>query len=347
MPLRTYPLIAHPAYIAFVEHQRGRDHGLYGIKPAQVPTHRPVIRNISDIAEYLSVSPLFLRSILRRPWKHYRQFTFNKRSGGVREINSPRTFLKVFQWWILDAILYNSEVSPSVHGFVPYKSFISNAREHIGARHVLNLDVKDFFPSITEAHTASVFERLGYSEEVSSGLAKLTTLNGILPQGAPTSPMIANLLLADFDNWLAEYACQFGFNYTRYADDLTISSSSAIPKELVDHIAFRLGTHAMKLNSEKTRFMGANARKEVTGLVLGHNGVNLPREYLNGARGWFKMLGRKPGENISLYSRAKGTHSLIKQVGGAGSASVLEISEVTLAAMTAVRKSMLVSIAGT
>ena len=326
MPLRTYPLVAHPAFLAFVEAQQGRDHGLYAARPVETPTHRPAIRQITDVADFLQISHFFLRSVLRRPWKHYRSFSFRKRSGdGVRIIHSPRTFLKVIQWWILDTILYNSEVMPNVHGFVPYKSFVTNALEHSSARHVLNVDVKDFFPSIKLPLVAAVFESLGYSEKVSLALAKLVTLNGTLPQGAPTSPALANLVMRPFDAALASYAVDHDLCYSRYADDITISSRTRIDDQILNHIRLHLSALGLSLNDKKTRFMGSNTKKEVTGLVIGADGPRLSRQYLNSARGWFFNVIRDPRVHAHELDRLRGTLALVRQVGGSGSKRVIEL----------------------
>jgi hypothetical protein len=329
--LRTYPLIVHPAFIAFVEHERGIDHGLYGISPTEVPTHPPQLRDVSDIAAYLDVSPFFLRSMLIRPSHHYRSFEFKKRSGGIRTIHSPRTYLKVVQWWILDTILYNKRVAPCVHGFVPYKSFVTNAHEHVGARHMLNVDIEDFFPSITIDRVQSVFEAFGYDTNVCMGLARLTTLGGTLPQGAPTSPMIANHLLTDFDARMMDYCDPRGLIYTRYADDISISSEARIDADILEYIKLLLASIGLQLNGSKTRFMGPNARKEVTGLVLGKDGARLPKDYLNGCRGWFHRIILNPEQHASEFERVRGTLSLISQVGGAGSQSVANLGKAAVA----------------
>lgn len=334
MPLRTYPLIAHPAFLAFVEHQKGRDHGLYEVKPVETPTHRPEIGNVTDIADYLQISHYFLRSILRRPWKHYRTFYFTKRSGGLREINSPRTFLKVIQWWILDTILYNSEISSVAHGFVPYKSFVTNAQEHLGARHVLNVDVEDFFPSLRLPVVAAVFGSLGYSEEVSGCLAELTTFNGHLPQGAPSSPALANLALRHVDEAINDYARTAGLRYTRYADDMTLSSNERIDAGVLDFISLHLSTVGLRLNARKTRFMGPNCTKEITGLILGRDGIRLPRQTLNAARGWFHKVSIQPSEYQDQLERVRGTLSLIRQVGGAGSSTVILLGRMQFKRLT-------------
>ena len=199
------------------------------------------------------------------------------------------------------------------------RSFLTNAQAHFGAMHVLNMDVRDFFPSIGEVLVKNVFELLGYSTDVSVGLAILTTKDGALPQGAPTSSMIANLVLRKFDADVSAFAKDTGLNYTRYADDLTFSSSTRISPEVPDIISGHLNTLGLSLNGTKSRFMGPNDRKEITGLVLGLNDVRLSSKFLNGARGWFHNAVCHPQMYAHKEEHIRGTISLIEHVRGAGS----------------------------
>jgi hypothetical protein len=323
----------HPAFISFIEHELGRGDALYQLPAALTPLHLPSLKAAQEIGEYLKVSHLLIRSMLLRPERHYRTFWFKKKTGSDRRIDSPRTFLKVVQWWILDTILYNCTVSTHSHGFIPGRSFLSNAKAHFGARHVLNVDIKDFFPSITTSQVQGLFESLGYSELVSADLAGLTTYNGSLPQGAPTSPMIANILMNPVDDVLGGYARQNEYVYTRYADDLTFSSQNRISEGIVDVIRSALLPLNFDLNGRKSRFMGPNDRKEVTGLILGLNDVRLSPQFLNAARGWFHSAFKNPAQYVPHKERIRGTVALIEQVRGAGSAKVALIGRQALGAI--------------
>ncbi len=302
--------------------------------PASItPPHFPSLMSIYDIADYLKVSPFLFRSMLQRPFKHYRSFRFKKRNGEFRTIHSPRTFLKVTHWWILDTILNNCPISEHAHGFVRGRSFLTNANKHFGASNILNLDVKDFFPSIRVERATSQFRKLGYSDKVSEGLASLTSLNGSLPQGAPTSPALANLVMFQIDEELAKVASESGLTYTRYADDMTFSGNQRISEKLVDVVAAQIGAVGLTLNGSKARFMGPNDKKEVTGLVLGLNDVRLDREFLNRARGWFHSAICQPERYASRREHIRGTVALIEHVRGAGSAKVAELGRRALQAI--------------
>src|ERR1043165_1077187 len=173
---------------------------------------------------------------------HYRRFTIPKRDGTPRVISAPRARLKRAQHWILENILDPIVLADPAHGFVRGRSTVSNATPHVGAAIVINVDLKDFFPTVTYRRVKGLFEKLSYSEEVATVLGLVcsepeiaeTQLDGItyfvargprrLPQGAPTSPAITNALCRRFDRRIAGWAAQHGFRYTRYADDLTVST---------------------------------------------------------------------------------------------------------------------------
>lgn len=335
MSLRTYPLVSHPAFLRFVEGRLGVESAFDALPPVDVPAHRPTLRKISDIGQYLDVSPEICRSIMRNKEHHYRTFYLKKRLGGRREISSPRTFLKVIQWWILDTILQTVYIPEFVHGFVRGRSYISNAEAHIGCVHILNVDIEDFFPSVRIGTVGGIFERLGYDLRVAEGLAELCTYEGVLPQGAPTSPMVANLSMSDIDIALRQISEGRGLTYTRYADDLTFSSKGRIEEDLLDEIQHVLNDKGFRLNQRKTKFMGMNQRREVTGLIVGSSGVSLPPETINAARGWFFSILKKPSDHADKFDRLQGTLELIRRVGGRGAKQVIEIGEAASAAILA------------
>ena len=306
MSLRTYSLITHPAYLRHVESLRFKSDRYAHTAAAVVPTHRPLIKQCSDIGRYLGISPLIILGVMNNADKHYRNFQFRKKSGGMREIDAPRTYLKVIQWWLLDTILSTTEPSPHAHGFVKGRSFVTNAKIHLGSRFILNVDVQDFFPSISFDQVTNEFLALGYRLGLSRDLAKLTTLNGRLPQGAPTSPALANLILRRVDGELSELATRNSLRFSRYADDITFSSQVRIPQAIVSEVSSILASVGLQLNPSKTRFMGRNQKLEITGLLLGRDGVVLDRRYLNGLRGWFSAARRDP---VKFFDHRKIKHT--------------------------------------
>jgi hypothetical protein len=175
---------------------------------------------------------------------HYRRFAMPKKTGGERIISAPMPRLKRAQYWVLDNILAKAPLHPAAHGFTRGRSIVSNASPHIGQAVVINVDLKDFFPSIAMPRVKGVFKTLGYSEQVATVLALLSTESAsetvvvdgetfhvshgprTLPQGAPSSPALTNILCRCLDARLQGAAAKLGFRYTRYADDLTFSSGA-------------------------------------------------------------------------------------------------------------------------
>ena len=228
----------------------------------------PPVVNEGALPLFLGISPKTVFSIRRNPHKHYRSFALKKKDGTKREIDTPRTYLKVIQWWILDNILSNVGVAENVFGFVQGRSAIQNAAYHIGAAHILNVDIKQFFPSITISRVKEVFGALGYTDEVANMLAELCCFSDRLPQGAPTSPSLANLVLRELDQELSVLAAQTGRKFSRYADDLTFSAKDRIEEEFLDSVKGSVERHGFELKLEKTRFAGQEGRMEVTGVVI-------------------------------------------------------------------------------
>jgi len=219
---------------------------------------------------------------------HYRRFTIAKRSGGERVISAPRDRLKRVQHWILEHILEPIALADAAHGFVRGRSTVSNATPHVGAAVVVNVDLKDFFPTVTYRRVKGLFARLGYSEEVATVLGLLCSepeiaearLDGItyfvargprrLPQGAPTSPAITNALCRRLDRRIAGYAARHAFTYTRYADDLTLSTRQADAK-IGSALAFLrkvVTAEGFTVHPDKIRVVRTGRRQEVTGVVV-------------------------------------------------------------------------------
>ncbi|MCC6460737.1 MAG: RNA-directed DNA polymerase [Saprospiraceae bacterium] len=253
----------------------------------------PVLSDPAAIAAAMNirVSELRFLAFSRAVSKtsHYRRFLIPKKTGGFRQISAPMYRLKDAQYWILQQILDKVPLHEAAHGFVPARSIVSNARPHVGAGVVINADLQNFFPSITYPRVKGVFRKLGYSDAAASTLGLLCTepaidevvLDGenwfvaagerFLPQGAPTSPAITNILCRQMDRRLQGLAQKLGFTYTRYADDLTFSASGEGEKKvnlLLKFVRQIIENEGFVLHPDKTRVMRTGRRKEVTGIVV-------------------------------------------------------------------------------
>ena len=220
---------------------------------------------------------------------HYKRFYITKKSGGQRMISAPMPRLKKAQYWLLDSVLNKVQLHPNAHGFVYKKSILTNALPHLKADILINLDLKDFFPTITYPRVKGVFRKLGYSDAIATIFALLTTEPQIeevemdgqtfytatserkLPQGAPTSPAITNILCRKLDNRLLGLAKKYNYSYTRYADDLSFSASQTEAinsNKLLSNIRKVIQSENFHLHPDKLQIMRKGSRKEVTGIVV-------------------------------------------------------------------------------
>jgi len=154
------------------------------------------------------------------PSNYYRIYKIPKAGNKFRQIEAPRRFLKLVQRWIYDHMLSQVSLPSEVHGFTSQKDIFTNAKPHLGAKNIMVIDIKDFFPSIKSKSVRRVFKELGFPRKVSNRLTCLCTFDDRLPQGAPTSPALANIVFSPIDRELIGIAKKWGCEYTRYADDL-------------------------------------------------------------------------------------------------------------------------------
>jgi retron-type reverse transcriptase len=251
----------------------------------------PVLHAAADLAAAIGIELKTLRWLTyhRRGATvvHYRRYEIAKKTGGVRCISAPKPALARAQRWVFREILGRLEPEPEAHGFVAGRSIVTNAAPHAGREVVVNLDLKDFFPSITFRRVKGLFGALGYGEHVATLLALLCTepprvpaaVDGkiyhvalgarVLPQGACTSPGITNALCRGLDRRLAGLARRHGFRYTRYADDLTFSGDSprAVGR-LLRSVRAIVGAEGLTEHPRKTKVMRRGGRQEVTGLTV-------------------------------------------------------------------------------
>jgi hypothetical protein len=255
----------------------------------------PRIVAIHDLAVLTGVSARCLWWLASETPSSYETFSLPKKSGGTRLIRRPTGQLLHVQRWILRNILDRLHTAPSSFGFERRRGLRHHAEQHSGARAVLTLDIKDFFPTISIAQVTHVYRVAGYPSSAGSVLARLCTHNGVLPQGAPTSPRLANLVCRRLDSRLSHFARRRGMVYTRYADDMSFSSSSASElakaRPFVAHIVRDCG---FRLNEAKSRLVGPRGRKTVTGLVVADNGVGVGRHQLRELRARIHHAHRLP-----------------------------------------------------
>ena len=259
--------------------------------------------NIADLLEIRYKDLIYY--LYRLPdIKKYYSFEIQKKNGKTRIISAPTTSLKILQQklnYILSIIF-----TPifSSHVFAKGRSIKTNAFAHVKRKYVLNIDLKDFFPSINFGRVRGMFMAYPYylPPPVATVLSQICCYNRELPQGAPTSPIISNMICAKLDNRLLSLAKQNKCFFTRYADDITFSTSKKrFPKTIAYtdettnqiHVGNDLNNiienNGFFINNEKVWFRARDRRQTVTGLIV-NDFVNVTRKYKNQVRAMLHAL---------------------------------------------------------
>jgi retron-type reverse transcriptase len=246
-----------------------------------------------DLGHYLGISPRLVGHMAKAPKKYYQTFSILKRNGTRRQISAPRVFLKTLQRYLLDCVLDQIPLHEAAVGFRPKMNCATGARRHVGNRFLWNIDLEDFFPSIRLLQVERVFADVGYKPEVAGFLAQICCLDSRLPQGAPTSPAIANILFTPVDEKLDALSKEAELMYSRYADDLSFSGNKLIPAEFRKKVLTLIKAHGFRVNHSKSRLIGPGARREVTGLTVNAS-VSIPRKRRRKLRAFFHQVSKNP-----------------------------------------------------
>lgn len=273
----------------------------------------PVIFSLAHLAQlsrtlYSDLHGFVSRADLGRENYPYRNFTIAKRSGGRRWISVPAPQLMAAQQWINENILCNAPAHSAAFAYVPKRRLKDHALQHCGADWVVKLDIKDFFGNISERQVFDVFLSLKFHRLLSFEMARLCTrvapkrtgsrwnnadanrvgipeyscsFVGFLPQGAPTSPALSNLICFEMDGELQALAEQGMAVYTRYADDIYFSFSGGTRQralEIKREAAKILWKYGFTENQAKSRIIPPGARKIVTGLIANDLKPSIPKE---------------------------------------------------------------------
>ena len=258
----------------------------------------------------------------------YSYFRIPKKSGSYRKIHAPRSPLKEIQTTL--NVLLQAVFTPSAHayGFVEGRNVRDNAVIHVGQTCIYNIDLEDFFPSLTkkmllEAMRRELSDRI-VSDEVIRLICAICTAPAdgwteSLPQGAPTSPVLSNIVLKRLDGQLAAIAEKAGYRYSRYADDITFSHSHDIRRispSWRERIESAIEDYGLRINESKTRILAPGARMEVTGVTVNCK-PNTSRSYVKQIRAllhlWEKY-GYERAQDIYTCDFAPGSNSQLRNV---------------------------------
>ncbi|OOM81506.1 reverse transcriptase [Clostridium puniceum] len=301
----------------------------------------PIIKDDKALAEFLGIEYKKLRFLIYHrdvvSVDHYHRFTIPKKKGGERNIAAPKSILKNAQRKVLEDILSKMPVSNYAHGFLKGKSVVSGAKAHVAEKGYLseetdmvekafvvekvhgtdkvssentqlliNMDLENFFPTITFERVRGMFKAFGYSGYISSLLAMICTYcermaievrgeikyvktsNRILPQGSPASPMITNIICAKLDKRLSGLAYKHNCTYTRYADDMSFSfkeeSSDLNIGRFMGLVSKIVSEEGLNINKKKTRFLRENNRQCITGIVINNDEIGVPKKWIKTLR---------------------------------------------------------------
>jgi len=250
------------------------------------------VRTPLQLSKLLDTDFITIQEVLNVP--KYRVFKIKKRNGGLRKISAPEVQLSLIQNRINTLLqTYYADIKPSVsHGFTKtttkhpaQANIVQNAMEHTQKKQVLNIDLKDFFSSIKAYRVKELLlsECFDFSEQIATALTLLTTFKGELPTGAPSSPVISNMICMQLDENLMNYCKVNNLTYTRYADDLTFSSNEPIDRYIVEEICTIIQLNQFEVNRRKIWLKASNSKQMVTGLIVNEK-VNVDRKLIRKVR---------------------------------------------------------------
>lgn len=265
---------------------------------------------LNHLSHATGISYGYLRKVVSRGVVPYRHFLLKKRQPGrknLRVISVPDKKIMICQKWISDNILQFAPIHSDSYAYHPKSNPVFAAKVHSNSTWLIKVDIQDFFHSISEHKVYSAFRSLGYSRLLSLELARICTFPlayqkehcdrygelaigyyntawiGALPQGAPTSPMISNLVMRDLDEQFAQLATKYGMRFSRYADDIVFSCNNTRELgeiNLVKRLVIKaLNDDGFKPNLRKTVIRGPGTRKIVLGLLVDNSEPRLTREF--------------------------------------------------------------------
>lgn len=317
----------------------------------------PVVFTLMHLSVLAGVQYDYLRSIaMRLRANDYTVYPKRKRSGGTRWISVPSPQLAATQRWIASNILTSpgvlSRVHPAAKAYSRRSSIIKNAEAHAGAAWLIKIDIEGFFESISERQVYWAYRELGYPALLSFEMARISTrvihsapeqerrrdgqarwkkptsekncpyqadIIGHLPQGAPTSPMLSNLVARHIDEAVQAIAEHNDGVYTRYADDLVLSFTTGPKSRLVgilSEVRTIIGKSGFTMNRKKTRVLGPGARKIVTGLLVNEASPRIPKDMRAHLDLALYQLEKRGIADCSNWERSKHPLSYLDHIGG-------------------------------
>lgn len=243
----------------------------------------PFIYDTYQLADFLGYRRRTVFLVTKDPESFYFPTEIPKRDGTARKLLIPDTLIMSMQRHILDGILKHLKPSRYATAYAPKTNIKQNAQPHIGKKYILKTDISDFFGSVRfeQVYSAAFNIRL-FPKQIGVMLTELCCYNGYLPQGAPTSPALSNLVMKNFDNNIGYWCEKHGISYTRYCDDMTFSSDKPL-YNVLQKLTQMLDEMGFELNAKKTKFVTSSSRQSVTGLTVNER-LSVSRDYKRNLR---------------------------------------------------------------
>jgi RNA-directed DNA polymerase len=299
----------------------------------------PVL-SLGHLAYQSGASYGYLREIVERKRDPYDNIARPKSNGLLRAISSPHPPLMEVQRWILRNVLRSVRIHPSSYAYQANRSIVQCAKQHVGARWLVKLDLHDFFGTIAERSVYRVFQQLGYPPLISFEMARLCTrlrgsylpyqhpnnsyssivtygvpYPGELPQGAPTSGALANATSYRLDRRLNDIASSRGLAYTRYSDDLTFSAGNDFDRDqavrLIAVVSHTVANEGFRVHKRKTRVVPPGARQVILGLLVDHDSVRLLPEFRRRIEGHIRGVAKF---GLAKHAQHRGFRSVLSFV---------------------------------
>ncbi len=231
---------------------------------------------VEKIASELKLDAVYLSRIVARSSFYYKDFTIQKKNGGVRYVSQPSPELKTLQYWVLNNILLQLPVSHAAYAYKKGDSIKKHAQLHCKSKYTLHTDVENFFGSIHPSHlipiletNSGIFDQLGLEFDAAvEELVKICFRKRALCIGAVTSPAISNIIMNAFDESMIEFCKDKWLIYSRYADDIYISSNEYIDKSVLTVVSAKLRLMQLKVNHSKTHFYSKKYKRKITGIII-------------------------------------------------------------------------------
>lgn len=247
----------------------------------------PIILNSYHLSNLCGVKWNVVKRLIDDNVCSYHKFYITKKDKvSKREILAPSEELSYVQKYIKESILEKVKLSNSCYGFVRTKNIKMNAEYHLNSEVILNIDLKDFFPTIDSRRIYYIFNKIcGYDKSLSYCLTRLVTYRNCLPQGACTSPIISNIVSYKLDLRLSKLAKSNNVKYSRYADDITFSGDKkSITKKFYCFVKKIIEDEGFKVNEKKVHLSSKGFRQEVTGLIINNDKVSVDNKYIRKIR---------------------------------------------------------------